>query len=87
MERGLERGKGECRAEPRAVRRTGRGITLARRRCCACRRTTAIQLWPWSGRLAVTTHGLCEPCRRELIRKEHTRHPLPERAVVSDLLN
>ncbi|MGH0034932.1 MAG: hypothetical protein ACQGVK_07880 [Myxococcota bacterium] len=38
------------------------GITLARRRCSGCRRTTGFAFWPWSGRLFVVTHGLCRGC-------------------------
>ncbi len=48
------------------------GITLARRRCASCHRTTGYALWPWSGRVFVTSHGLCRGClqrtRRALTR-------------------
>jgi hypothetical protein len=41
------------------------GITFARRCCVDCRRTTALEIWPWSGRLLVTSHGLCAACLEE----------------------
>jgi len=64
--------------------------TLARRRCSGCRRTTAFQVWPWQGRLFVTTHGLCRSCVQRMTREVGRRFPrfdAQERYVVSDLLN
>jgi hypothetical protein len=37
-------------------------ITLARRVCAVCHRTTGFALWAWSGRIFVTSHGFCRRC-------------------------
>jgi hypothetical protein len=41
-------------------------MTFALRRCCACRRTLGIGLWPWMGRWVVMTHGLCTDCSPDM---------------------
>ncbi len=42
------------------------GITLARRVCAVCHRTTGFALWTWSGRVFVTSHGFCRRCAARL---------------------
>jgi hypothetical protein len=41
--------------------------TVAMRRCGHCQRPLGIALWSWSGRVFVTTHGLCDRCFRQLL--------------------
>ena len=41
------------------------GVTLAWRTCEACGRGGGCAVWPWSGRLVVTTHGICDACLHE----------------------
>jgi len=65
-------------------------VTFARRRCMECRTTTAFDRWPWNGRILVTTHGLCANCLQRAQSSPTRRVPrylLPDRKVVSDLLN
>ncbi len=47
--------------------------TVARRRCGKCGRTLGLALWPWSGKLFLTTHGLCDDCFRKVMRKSRPR--------------
>jgi hypothetical protein len=38
------------------------GVTLARRVCMFCGGNEGFRLWPWSGRVYVTTHTVCRHC-------------------------
>jgi hypothetical protein len=60
------------------------GITLARRRCAGCRKTTGFALWPWSGHLLVTSHGLCRGCLHAVMPASGVQRPT--RVLTSDLL-
>ena len=46
------------------------GITLARRSCSDCSRTFGFAIWPWSGRVLVTSHGFCGDCSEIRIQSE-----------------
>lgn len=48
-------------------RLSGLRWTLALRRCCRCERLVGLSLWPWSGRLVVVTHTLCDACVARLL--------------------
>lgn len=37
-------------------------LTLARRSCAGCGRGAGVSVWPWSGRVIVTTHVICGAC-------------------------
>jgi len=41
--------------------------TLVLRRCGQCDRPLGLRIWPWSGHLFVTTHGLCDRCYGALL--------------------
>ena len=41
------------------------GLTFARRVCSYCNASKGFGVWPWSGRVFVTTHVLCAGCARE----------------------
>ena len=51
----------------------GRLPTFALRRCGCCERPLGVALWPWSGRLFVTTHGLCHRCYDLLVAERPRR--------------
>jgi len=42
------------------------GVTVARTRCAGCRTTTGFNLWPWSGRIFVTSHTICSRCLQQM---------------------
>ncbi len=60
-------------AAPREIALETLARTVARRRCGTCGRTLGLALWPWSGKLFLTTHGLCDDCFKKVVRKTRTR--------------
>jgi len=66
------------------------GITVARRVCASCQRTTGLALWRWTGRAFLTTHGLCRRCLDRALAPTSVRRQSADAApvvLVSDLLS
>jgi len=41
-------------------------FTVVRRRCCNCGKSMGIQVWRWSDRLVLESHGYCSTCYERL---------------------
>jgi hypothetical protein len=54
-------------------------FSLVRRRCCNCGRSFGIQIWRWSNRLFVETHGYCSNCFEALVDPTENGSKVPKR--------